>query len=114
MAESVLKETLTGLAIREFLSQVGEGAPNDFYREFRKVKPTTSYDSVRRYFYILKRLGLIEPTRTEKGKAPIPRQLYRIVPGMEGAPEWMAPQIAMYPETKWGRRRYGKAKGGRI
>jgi Ribonuclease G/E len=110
MEEVELKETLTGLAIREFLLQVREGSPNDFYRIFRKVKPTTSYDSVRRYFYILRHLGLIEPTRKEKGRGPIPKQLYRIVPGMEGAVEWSAPQVAMYPATRWGKVRYEKAK----
>jgi len=110
MEEVELKETLTGLAIKEFLLQVGEGSPNEFYRIFKKVKPTTSYDSVRRYFYILKHLGLIEPTRKEAGRGPIPKQLYRIVPGMEDAVEWSAPQVAMYPATRWGRRRYAKAK----
>lgn len=97
---------LTGPAIREFLLQCVEGSPNGFYRAFRKVKPSTSYDSCRRYFYICKRLGLIEPTRRELGRGPIPRQLYRIVPGMENAEEWAHPQVSLYPATRLGRRRY--------
>jgi len=110
-----ISEKLTGLAIKEFLMSVGEGSPNEFYSQFKKVKPSTSYESVRRYFYILKNLGLIEPTRREVGRAPIPKQLYRIVPGMEDAPEWYRPQIAMYPDTRWGRRRYARVKErGRI
>jgi len=98
------------MAIREYLLAVGEAGPNDFYKEFRKVKKKTSYDSVRRYFYILKRLGLIEPTRRVPGRGPIPKQLYRIVPGMEDAPEWRAPQIELYPATRFGGARYAKAK----
>ncbi len=101
---------LTGMAIREWLLSVGEGCPNDFYKEFRKVKKKTSYASVRRYFYILKRLGLIEPTRKERGRGPIPKQLYRIVPGMEDAEEWRAPQVELYPATRFGGARYAKAK----
>jgi hypothetical protein len=101
---------LTGLAIRDYLLAVGEGCPNDFYKEFRKVKAKTSYGSVRRYFYILKRLGLIEPTRREWGRGTIPKQLYRIVSGMEDSPLWSAPQVALYPATRWGGARYVKAK----
>ena len=110
MAEVELTSTMTGLAIREYLMQVGEGSPNDFYREFRKIKRKTSYASVRRYFYILKRLGLIEPTRRVPGRGPIPKQLYRIVPGMEDDPRWMHPQVALYPATRFGGARYQKAK----
>jgi len=108
--EVVITEVLTGLAIRQYLLQVVEGNPNDFYKLFRKVKRKTSYGSVRRYFYILRRLGLIEPTRRVPGRGPIPRQLYRIVPGMEDAEEWMHPQVALYPATRWGGARYARAK----
>jgi len=104
------KVGLTGLAVRDFLQEVGEGGPNDFLKAFRKVKKKTSYDSARRYFYILKRLGLIEPTRRELGRGVIPKQLYRIVPGMENDPRWSAPQIALYPETRWGGARYEKRR----
>jgi len=110
LAEPEITVGLTGMAIREYLLAVGEACPNDFYREFRKVKKKTSYASVRRYFYILKQLGLIEPTRRVPGRGPIPKQLYRIVPGMEDDPRWTAPQIALYPNTQWGGARYAKAK----
>lgn len=98
----------TGMAIREFLSKVGEGSPNDFFRAFKKNKPTTSYGSIRRYFFILKKLGLIEPTRKVQGRGRFPKQLYRIVPGMIDDPRWRAPQAAYYPETKLGGKRYIK------
>ena len=110
MAEVELTEGLTGSAISEFLRQVGEGSPNDFLKAFRKVKKKTSYGSVRRYFWILKKLGLIEPTRRELGRVVIPKQLYRIVPGMEHDPRWSAPQVALYPGTRFGGARYKKAK----
>ena len=110
MSEVELKEALAGLAIREFLISVGEGCPNDFYKAYRRVKKTASYESARRYFYILKKLGLVEPTRREWGKGYIPRQLYRICVGAESDPRWGAPQAALYPETRLGSRRYRKAK----
>lgn len=107
MSEEVeLTNTRTGLAIREFLQKVGEGCSSDFHTSFKKVKEKTSYASCRRYFWILKKLGLIEFTRVEPGKAFIPKRLYRIVPGMEDAEEWRAPQIALYPETRLGSKRY--------
>lgn len=96
---------LTGLAIREYLAYVGEGYPYEFYVCFKKVKPTTSYASVRRYFYILKKLGLIEPVRTEpSSKGGFPRTYYRIV--IYDDPRWLAPQEALYPETALGKKRY--------
>lgn len=110
MAEVELTEPLAGMAIREFLLEVGEGGPNDFLKAYRKVKKKTSYDSARRYFWILKKLGLIEPTRRELGKGYIPKQLYRIVPGAEGDSRWGAPQAELYPETRLGARRYRKRK----
>jgi hypothetical protein len=108
MSEPVLKERTTGLAIREFLQEEGEAGPNDFFKVFRRVKESTSYPSVRRYFWILKKLGLIEPTRRVMGQGTIAKQLYRIVPGAEADPRWDHPQIALYPETALGRAKYGR------
>jgi len=109
MSEIELKNHLAGLAIREFLSQVGEGGPSDFFKVYRKVKEKASYAAARRYFWILKKLGLIEPTRREIGQShTIAKQLYRIVPGKENDSRWSAPQVALYPATRLGRSRYGK------
>ena len=107
---------LTGIAIRNFLRRVGRAGPYDFYREFRVVKPTTSYDSIRKYFYILRELGLIEFVEEAPSAAGFPRQLYRIIPGMEEDPRWGAPQVELYPATALGKRRYRKKieKGERI
>jgi hypothetical protein len=95
---------LTGQAIKEFLLEVGTGGPYDFYREFREMKPTTSYASVRRYFWILKELGLIEYVREAPSTAGFPRRLYRIVPGREDDPRWEFPQIALFPTSGFGGR----------
>ena len=109
MSEVELSEPLAGRAIREFLLQVGEGCPNGFYKAYRRVKKKTSYASARRYFWILKKLGLVEPTRREVGQsAMIPKQLYQIVPGMAEDPRWNAPQIALYPATAFGSKRYAR------
>ena len=102
---SPITSALTGLAIREFLLEVGTGGPYDFYKEFREMKPTTSYASVRRYFWILKELGLIEFVRTAPSAAGFPRRLYRIVPGMEDDPKWGYPQIALFPTSGFGGRK---------
>ncbi|RLG79767.1 MAG: hypothetical protein DRO09_03995 [Thermoprotei archaeon] len=110
---------LTGLAIRYFLLAVGEGCPYWFYKCFREVKPTTSYRNVVRYFYFLKKLGLIEPVRKEPRLSPsgkpygFPRTYYRIVPGMEDDPRWFAPQAELYPETRLGKKRYVPKYKGR-
>jgi hypothetical protein len=109
--EVKLTERLTGLAIREYLLVVGEGYPHEFYHNFKKIKPTTSYASVRRYFYILRELGLIEPTRVVRGRGRWPIHLHRIVPGMEDErlmDIWRAPQRELYPATGLGRKRYRK------
>jgi len=104
MVERVVPLSLgTGVAIRDFLLRVGVGSPYDFFREFREVKPTTSYGSIRRYFYILKRLGLIEfvgAVPSERGG--FPKRTYRIVPRTEEDPRWDYPQIALYPLSGFG------------
>lgn len=100
--------TLTGLAIREFLLAVGEGYPYWFYKCFKKIKPSTSYQSISRYFWILKKIGLIEETREEPSKGRYPRKYYRIVPGTEDHPAWLHPQQVLYPETRLGSNRYYK------
>lgn len=107
---------LTGIAIRNFLLRVGSGGPYDFFREFRLVKETTSYASIRKYFYILRELGLIEFVEEAPSAGGFPRRLYRIVPGMEDDPRWGAPQVELYPATKFGKRRYRKKieRGERI
>jgi len=108
----------TGIFIRRYLVEHGEGSPSDVFRELRKVRPKASYANTRRYFYILRELGLIEFSRLEKGRGLWMKRLYRLTRrGLElpeMAPEWMAPQVELYPATRWGGRRYPRAKAERV
>jgi len=121
MAERVMLAGMgTGEAIREYLLTVKEGNPYEFFKVYSMFSKRVSYDSVRRYFWILKEIGLIEPVRFEVGKAPFRKHLYRIVPGREDDPRWLRPQIELYPDTRLGRKGYEKLrkkglkpKGGR-
>lgn len=76
--------------------------------EVHNMKPP-KYESFKKYWYVLKKLGLIEPVgKPIKGKSGKPRQLYRIVPGKEDERMWPSnPQAALYGDkVKLGRRRY--------
>jgi hypothetical protein len=101
----------TGMAIKQYLMDMGEGSPYDFYKCFKKVRPTLSYKNVVYYFYLLHRAGLIERVRTEpSSKGGFDKTIYRIVPGKEDDPGWFHPQQIFYPETRLGRRRYRMLK----
>lgn len=66
------------------------------------------YRSFARYWWLLKKLGFIEPFRRVRGKAGKPRVLYRIVPGKEDERLWPSnPQAYVYGDrVRLGRRRY--------
>jgi len=106
---------LTGMAIKEYLEQVKEGSPYDFYLCFKQIKPTTSYRNILKYFHYLKKLGLIRKVRVDRrSKRGFKKVYYSIVEGMEDAEEWFAPQGAIYPETLLGKRRYSPEKVAEI
>jgi hypothetical protein len=108
MEEGIPLPLGTGAAIRDYLLMVGVASPYDFYKEFKKVKPTTSYESIRRYFYIARKLGLIRLVRTEpSSKGGFSKRFYELVPGAEHDPRWEYLQIAYYPITGFGGR-HGK------
>jgi len=86
------------LAIREFLSEKGKASPSDFYQSYKIFKNTTSYESISRTFYNLKRLGLIEIVGKEKSRAPIDKTLYSLINEKIKSPEWRSPQRALYPK----------------
>jgi hypothetical protein len=101
----------TGLAIRQYLMDMGEGSPYDFYKCFKKFKPTVSYKNVAYYFYLLHRAGLIQRVRSEpSSRGGFDKSIYRIVPGKEDDPGWLHPQQIFYPETRLGGRRYRRIK----
>jgi len=121
MAEHLmLTDMQTGEAIREYLLTVKEGYAYGFYRIYKVFKPSTSYDSIRRYFYILKEIGLIEPVRFVKGKGQWRRHYFSAVMVRIEDPAWFHPQVELYPITRHGKRGYKelrdkglKPKGGR-
>lgn len=100
---------LLGLAIRNYLLNTGAGSPYDFWKAFCK---DINYMTVLRYFYILKRLGLIEVAYTQERSGTAYKTYYKIVEGKEDDPCWSRPQICLYPETRWGRKRYRLWKEG--
>lgn len=97
-------------------------SPWDVYRMIKELRKTVphekiprrraSYQSVRRYFYILSQIGLIEKVFSVPGANPlgIEKNYYRIKPGMENDPRWRNPQKELYYTVKWGGKRYRKAK----
>jgi len=69
-----------------------------------------SYTSVRRVFYILRRLGLIEFIRDQPPSRGGSRlRFYRIVPNRKGY-FVTGLQRVLWPETYWGERHYRSAK----
>ena len=75
--------------IREWLAERYSGRA-------RPYRPPT-YKDMRRLFYVLRRLGLIEPAGTEPARrGPFRRHLYRVVPGKERDIRWLSPVNALY------------------
>jgi len=89
----------TSLAIREFLLKVGKASPNDFYKVYREYKESTSYLSIARYFWILKKAGLIRVVEHKKGRGRIRKTLYSVVPERIEDDLWNHPQY-VFPGYK--------------
>jgi len=85
------------MAIRAYLKGKGEGSAGDFYKDYKSFKPSTSYNSITRYFWMLKEMGLIVSVRKEVSKAPIPKTIYKIVSDLINDPRWKSPQKALWP-----------------
>ena len=109
-ATVILEGMLTGEAIREYLLRAKMGNPYGFYTAYRQVSKSVSYPSVRKYFYILKELGLIQPVGFVPGKAPWRKHMFAVAKGKETDPAWTHPQIELYPATKYGKKGYLKLK----
>jgi hypothetical protein len=111
---------LTGEAIREYLLKSKMGNPYGFYKAYSQISRTVTYASVRKYFYILRVLGLIRAIGFVPGEAPFRKHIFAVVEGRETDPAWTHPQIELYPATKFGKKGYLKLrkrglrpKGGR-
>ena len=94
----------TGEWVRDHLSEVGEDYPGSMYRQYKewilrvskKEDPKTpSYQSFRNAVWQLKKLGLIVPTRKEKGEGRSRRQYYTIS-GSLNHPGWRDPRKALW------------------
>lgn len=89
----------TGFMIRDFLLKKGSSYPREVYRYLKERieamgyhAPT--YKSVRNYFFVLRRLGLIVPTR--KVVEQFEKHFYKVAPGKEKDPAWRNPYDALY------------------
>lgn len=81
------------MAIREYLHRKGEASPSEFYQMYKPFKESISYSSVARYFWILKKIGLIKIVGHKKARyARIPKTLYSVVPERLGDKLWLHPQ----------------------
>ncbi|MEM2448954.1 MAG: hypothetical protein QXT14_08420 [Candidatus Bathyarchaeia archaeon] len=105
----------TGEWIKNHLLDVGEDYTYSMWRRYqifveiaRSIYSawikSARYLSFARYVCLLKRLGLIEPSRREKGK-PRPRTYYRVVIERVDSPDWAHPYQALYPVTSTSHRR---------
>lgn len=97
MSQMDFRLLTTNEALREYLLLKGEANPYGFWKFWKDYKKVTSYDSILRNFYILRRLGLIETVRWEEGRAPSRKRYYRIVAGMEDDHRWLHPEDSLWP-----------------
>jgi len=107
----------TSLWIRDHLMEVEEDYMWRMYKLFSKDMEefgyrVPRYNTFYKYFYVLKRLGLIRKTREERGLYPKAKKrvYYEIVPGTEAREEWLSPQKYVFPEAAVGGRRYKEDK----
>ena len=111
---AVLKEITTGIFIRNFLIEHGEGYGMEIWRALKEARGSIkvcSYQSfVSNYIWVLKQLGLIEKVRTEPASNPkfFARTYYRITPGKEKSLKWSQPQKSLNPNRALGSKRYKK------
>lgn len=98
----------TSLFIRDFLIEHREANPYEIYSELSKVqeqegisKRKNLYQNIRNYFYWLRKLGLIHPTRTEPSRNPAfkDKQFYEIVKRKSRSKHWINPRKALYTES---------------
>lgn len=110
MPKSWAQPYRTGIMIRNFVLEKGEAYPRQIHRNLKEQIPklgyeTPSYESTRKFIWVLQRLGLIEFRRIEAaplrrgsrpGPRPLPRRYYSIAPDLVGSPMWDNPYHALY------------------
>ncbi len=108
----------TGFFIRDFLIAHGEGYGMQIWRSLKKARgsiKTGSYKSfMSNYIWTLKKLHLIETTKTEPASNPAfyDRVYYRITPGQEKSEKWSHPQKSLDPRRSLGSKKYKKKSAG--
>lgn len=115
MGKQTLVPSSPGIAIQAIMLDQGEAYPFEVYRALRLQYPKkkTSYASMRRLFWALERIGLIEFSRVASSERGWDRRYYRVAPGMENDRRWYTyPLIELYPSAQLGASRYKAWKGG--
>ena len=100
----MIQHKTVGEWVRDHLLEVGEDYAHHMHTEYkafilavsRKRNPhISSYQAFRTLLWTLKKLGLVEPTRREKGHGLSRRQYYR-VSGDPNDPGWRNPTKTLY------------------
>jgi hypothetical protein len=104
-----------GEFVRDYLAARGRAHVHEVWRAFRETLKAYgrgwwgSYDSFRKHFHLLARLGLVK--RVGSGPPANPnlvafRQYYELNPRRAGVEEaWRRPKQVLYPEAIYGARR---------
>jgi hypothetical protein len=89
----------TSTEIRRYMFENKETSPSDFHNyinQYRDVK----YNSVAKYFYVLRKLGLIEISRKEERNGGFPKIFYKLVERQIENIAWNNPQESLYGKGK--------------
>lgn len=99
----------TGQLIKDFLREVAEAYPKEIHDYLKTVvaamdlRPPT-YQSTRKFIYVLHKLGLITLSREESVvgyPTAFKRRYYALTPGREEDPAWLNPYAALYYPAKF-------------
>ena len=99
----------TGTLIRDFLREKKQSYPKEVYAHLKeKVEALgyqmPTYQSVRKFMYVLAQLGLIRFERAEPiagYSTAYKRRYYALTQGREKDPAWLNPYAALYYPTKF-------------
>ena len=111
---AILKKITTGVFIQNYLVEHKEAYPMQIWRALKEARGSIkvcSYQSfVSNYIWVLRKLGLLQKTRTTPASNPVfyDRVYYRITPGKEKSRKWLHPQKSMNPNRALGSKKYKK------
>ena len=102
----------TGKMVKEHLLDTGGDSVYGTWKAVKKlaeeqgyVPPT--YSSMRVFFYLLRKLGLVRKVREEPARKGgyYRKSIYIVVPGEEERLEWIDPTTACYRPQRWEERK---------